>query len=122
MLVSIVTLLLALIILRRFHIPRGKKLARICACGFVLAIHWVAFYSIVGVLLIFSLDVRYRLGIALGLLCSFAYAVFALLHIRTSIVSFTVFSAYPRARRLSAKAWMSSSRIRADAAANFGRM
>lgn len=97
-------------------------LVSICACGFVLAIHWVAFYSIVGVLLIFSLDVRYRLGIALGLLCSFAYAVFVLLHIRTSIVSFTVFSAYPRARRLSAKAWMSSSRIRADAAANFGRM
>ena len=35
-------------------------------------------------ILIFSLDVRYRLGIALGLLCSFAYAVFSMLHIRTS--------------------------------------
>ncbi len=126
--VSIVTLSLALLLMRRLHLPRGKNLARICACGFVLATHWVAFYasiqasivsvgvaciattsfftallnvffnrkegswkefvisfiSIVGVLLIFSLDVRYRLGIALGLLCSFAYAVFSMLHIRTA--------------------------------------
>ncbi len=126
--VSIVTLSLALLLMRRLHLPRGKHLARICACGFVLATHWVAFYasiqasivsvgvaciattsfftallnvffnrkegswkefvisfiSIVGVLLIFSLDVRYRLGIALGLLCSFAYAVFSMLHIRTA--------------------------------------
>lgn len=44
----------------------------------------ISFISIVGVLLIFSLDVRYRLGIALGLLCSLAYAVFSLLHIRTA--------------------------------------
>lgn len=44
----------------------------------------ISFISIVGVLLIFSLDVRYRLGIALGLLCAFGYAVFSLLHIRTS--------------------------------------
>lgn len=126
--VSIVTLALALFLMRRFRIPKGKDLLRICGCGFVLAAHWVAFYSsiqasnvsvgvaciattsfftallnvffnrkeaswkefaisfisIVGVLLIFSLDVRYRLGIALGLLCSFAYAVFSMLHIRTS--------------------------------------
>lgn len=126
--VSIVTLALALLLMRRFRIPKGKDLLRICGCGFVLAAHWVAFYSsiqasnvsvgvaciattsfftallnvffnrkeaswkefaisfisIVGVLLIFSLDVRYRLGIALGLLCSFAYAVFSMLHIRTS--------------------------------------
>ena len=126
--VSIVTLSAALLLMRRLHLPRGKNLARICACGFVLATHWVAFYasiqasnvsvgvaciattsfftallnvffnrkegswkefaisfiSIVGVLLIFSLDVRYRLGIALGLLCSFAYAVFSMLHIRTA--------------------------------------
>ena len=128
MFVSIITLALALLCMRRLHLPKGKNLVRICACGFVLATHWVAFYasiqasnvsvgvaciattsfftallnvffnrkeaswkefvisfiSIVGVLLIFSLDVRYRLGIALGLLCSLAYAVFALLHIRTS--------------------------------------
>lgn len=126
--VSIVTLALVLFLMRRFRIPKGKDLLRICGCGFVLAAHWVAFYSsiqasnvsvgvaciattsfftallnvffnrkeaswkefvisfisIVGVLLIFSLDVRYRLGIALGLLCSFAYAVFSMLHIRTS--------------------------------------
>ena len=126
--ISIVTLALALLLMRRFRIPKGKDLLRICGCGFVLAAHWVAFYSsiqasnvsvgvaciattsfftallnvffnrkeaswkefaisfisIVGVLLIFSLDVRYRLGIALGLLCSFAYAVFSMLHIRTS--------------------------------------
>lgn len=127
--VSIVTLALVLLLMRRFRMPKGKDLLRICGCGFVLAAHWVAFYSsiqasnvsvgvaciattsfftallnvffnrkeaswkefaisfisIVGVLLIFSLDVRYRLGIALGLLCSFAYAVFSMLHIRTSI-------------------------------------
>lgn len=126
--VSIVTLALALLLMRRLRIPKGKDLLRICGCGFVLAAHWVAFYSsiqasnvsvgvaciattsfftallnvffnrkeaswkefaisfisIVGVLLIFSLDVRYRLGIALGLLCSFAYALFSMLHIRTS--------------------------------------
>ena len=128
MMVSIVTLTLALMVMRRFHVPERNALVRICGCGFVLAIHWVAFYasiqasnvsvgvaciattsfftallnvffnrkeaswkefaisfvSIAGALLIFSLDVRYRLGIALGLLCAFAYAVFALLHIRTA--------------------------------------
>ncbi len=129
MFVSVVTLTLALLAMRRLHLPKGKDLARICGCGCILASHWVAFYasiqasnvsvgvaciattsfftallniffnrkeaswkefvisfiSIVGVLLIFSLDVRYRLGIALGLLCSLFYAVFSLLHIRTSI-------------------------------------
>ena len=128
MAISVVTLVLALVGLRKFHIPRGGDWARIGACGFILAIHWVAFYasiqasnvsvgvaciattsfftallnvlfnrkeaswkefaisfiSIVGVMLIFSLDVRYRLGIALGLLCAFAYAVFSMLHIRTA--------------------------------------
>lgn len=126
--VSIVTLALAMLFMRKLHLPKGKNLARIFLCGFVLATHWVAFYasiqasnvsvgvaciattsfftallniffnrkeaswkefvisfiSIVGVMLIFSLDVRYRLGIGLGLLCSLAYAVFALLHIKTS--------------------------------------
>ncbi len=128
MFISIVTLALALLIMHRFHVPKGKKLLRIFACGCILATHWVAFYasiqasnvsvgvaciattsfftallnvffnrkeaswkeflisfiSIVGVMLIFSLDVRYRLGIALGLLCSLAYAVFALTHIKTA--------------------------------------
>ena len=126
--ISVVTLFLALLVVRRLHFPERKSLLRICGCGFILAIHWVAFYasiqasnvsvgvaciattsfftallnifinkeeaswkefiissiSIAGVLLIFSLDVRYRLGIALGLLCAFAYAVFSQLHIRTA--------------------------------------
>lgn len=126
--VSVVTMVLALLLMRKLHLPEWKKLLRICLCGVVLAIHWVAFYasiqasnvsvsvaciattsfftallnvffnrkeaswkefaisfiSIVGVVLIFSLDVRYRLGIALGLLCSLAYAIFALMHIKTA--------------------------------------
>lgn len=128
MAVSVLTLSGVLLVSRRLHLPRGRNFFRICGCGFILAIHWVAFYasiqssnvsvgvaciattsfftallnvffnrreaswkeflisfiSIVGVMLIFSLDVRYRLGIALGLLCAFAYAVFSLLHIRTA--------------------------------------
>ena len=128
MAVSVVSLTAVLLFMSRLHLPRGKNLYRICGCGFILAIHWVAFYasiqasnvsvgvaciattsfftallniffnrkeaswkefvisfiSIVGVMLIFSLDVRYRLGIALGLFCAFAYAVFSLLHIRTA--------------------------------------
>ncbi|MBQ6912483.1 MAG: DMT family transporter [Bacteroidales bacterium] len=128
MAVSVLSFTLVLLFLGKFHLPKGKDLLRICGCGVILAIHWVAFYasiqasnvsvgvvciattsfftallniffnrkeaswkefvisfiSIVGVLLIFSLDVRYRLGIALGLLCAFAYAVFSMLHIRTA--------------------------------------
>lgn len=128
MAVSVASLTAVLLFMSRLHLPRGKNLYRICGCGFILAIHWVAFYasiqasnvsvgvaciattsfftallniffnrkeaswkefvisfiSIVGVMLIFSLDVRYRLGIALGLFCAFAYAVFSLLHIRTA--------------------------------------
>lgn len=131
MFISVITLTLALVIMRRFHIPKGRFLVRICACGFILAIHWVTFFasiqasnvsvgvaciatssfftallnvffnrkegswkeflisfiSIVGVMLIFSLDVRYRLGIALGLLSAFGYAAFSLLHIRTAVKS-----------------------------------
>lgn len=44
----------------------------------------ISFISIAGVLLIFSLDVRYRLGIALGLLCAALYSVFAILHINVA--------------------------------------
>ena len=126
--VSVVTMVLALLLMRKLHLPTGKQLLRICLCGVILAIHWVAFYasiqasnvsvsvaciattsfftallnvffdrkeaswkefaisfiSIIGVVLIFSLDVRYRLGITLGLLCSLAYAIFALMHIKTA--------------------------------------
>lgn len=44
----------------------------------------ISFIAIAGILLIFSLDVRYRLGIALGLLSAAVYAVFALLNIRVA--------------------------------------
>lgn len=40
--------------------------------------------TISGILLIFSLDVRYRVGIAWGLLCSAIYSVFAILNINVA--------------------------------------
>jgi len=50
------------------------------------AVSWteilISFISIAGVLLIFSLDVRYRLGIALGLLSAAIYSVFAVYNVR----------------------------------------
>lgn len=44
----------------------------------------ISFITIAGVLLIFSLDVRYRLGIALGLLSAAIYSIFAILNIRVA--------------------------------------
>jgi Predicted permease, DMT superfamily len=44
----------------------------------------ISFISIAGVLLIFSLDVRYRLGIAFGLLSAAIYSVFAILNINVA--------------------------------------
>ena len=44
----------------------------------------ISFISIAGVLLVFSLDVRYRLGIAFGLLCSALYSLFSLLNINVA--------------------------------------
>lgn len=44
----------------------------------------VSFISIAGILLVFSLDVRYRLGIALGLLSAAVYSVFAILNVRVA--------------------------------------
>ena len=44
----------------------------------------ISFISIAGVLLIFSLDVRYRLGIALGLLSAALYSVFAICNINVA--------------------------------------
>ena len=41
----------------------------------------ISFISIAGVLLIFSLDVRYRLGIAFGLLSAAIYSVFAIFNV-----------------------------------------
>ena len=42
----------------------------------------ISFIAIAGILLIFSLDVRYRLGIALGLLSASVYSVFSILNVR----------------------------------------
>lgn len=44
----------------------------------------ISFIAIAGVLLIFSLDVRYRLGIALGLLSAALYSLFSLLNINVA--------------------------------------
>lgn len=44
----------------------------------------ISFIAIAGILLIFSLDVRYRLGIALGLLSAAVYSVFAILNIKVA--------------------------------------
>lgn len=44
----------------------------------------ISFISIAGVLLIFSLDVRYRLGIVLGLSCAALYSVFSILNINVA--------------------------------------
>ena len=47
----------------------------------------ISFIAIAGVLLIFSLDVRYRLGIALGLLCAALYSLFSILNINVARVT-----------------------------------
>ena len=47
----------------------------------------ISFIAIAGVLLIFSLDVRYRLGIALGLLSAALYSLFSLLNINVARVT-----------------------------------
>ena len=44
----------------------------------------ISFMAIAGVLLVFSLDVRYRLGIALGLMSAALYSLFSLLNINTA--------------------------------------
>ena len=44
----------------------------------------ISFISIAGVLLIFSLDVRYRLGIAFGLLSAAIYSVFAIFNVNVA--------------------------------------
>ena len=47
----------------------------------------ISFIAIAGILLIFSLDVRYRLGIALGLLSAALYSLFSLLNINVARVT-----------------------------------
>ena len=44
----------------------------------------ISFISIAGILLIFTLDVRYRLGIVLGLMCSAVYSLFSILNNRVA--------------------------------------
>ena len=44
----------------------------------------ISFIAISGVLLIFSLDVRYRVGIALGLLSAALYSLFSILNVNTA--------------------------------------
>lgn len=44
----------------------------------------ISFISIAGILLIFTLDVRYRLGILFGLMCSAVYALFSILNNRVA--------------------------------------
>ena len=44
----------------------------------------ISFIAIAGVLLIFSLDVRYRLGIAIGLACAALYSVFSILNVNVA--------------------------------------
>lgn len=47
----------------------------------------ISFIAIAGVLLIFSLDVRYRLGIALGLLSAALYSLFSILNINAARIT-----------------------------------
>ena len=44
----------------------------------------ISFIAIAGIMLIFSLDVRYRLGIALGLLSAAVYSLFSILNVRAA--------------------------------------
>ena len=126
--VSVVSLVAVLALMKRLHRTGWKAMAMIAGCGAILSCHWVAFYAsiqasnvsigvaciattcffttlfdplinrkkvswmevlisfiaISGVLLIFSLDVRYRLGIALGLLAAALYSVFSILNINVA--------------------------------------
>jgi len=51
---------------------------------FLLVEMLISFIAITGVLLIFSLDVRYRLGIGLGLLSAALYSLFSILNINVA--------------------------------------
>lgn len=44
----------------------------------------VSFIAIAGILLIFSIDIRYRVGIALGLLCAALYSLFSIFNINVA--------------------------------------
>lgn len=128
MIASVIVLFAVLAFMKRIHKTGWKAVIKICGCGVLLALHWVAFFAsiqasnvsigvacvatscffttlfdplvnqkkfqwknillsfiaIAGILFIFSIDVRYRLGIALGLLCAALYSLFSILNINVA--------------------------------------
>lgn len=128
MIASVIVLFAVLASMKRIHKTGWKAVIKICGCGVLLALHWVAFFAsiqasnvsigvacvatscffttlfdplvnqkkfqwknillsfiaIAGILFIFSIDVRYRLGIALGLLCAALYSLFSILNINVA--------------------------------------
>lgn len=128
MIVSVVVLFAVLAFMGKLHKTSFSALSKICGCGVLLALHWVAFFAsiqvsnvsigvacvatscffttlfdplvnrkrfqwkniwlsfiaIAGILFIFSIDVRYRLGILLGLLCAALYSLFSILNINVA--------------------------------------
>ena len=128
MIASVIVLFAVLAFMKRIHKTRWKAVMKICGCGVLLSLHWVAFFAsiqasnvsigvacvatscffttlfdplvnqkkfqwknillsfiaIAGILFIFSIDVRYRLGIALGLLCAALYSLFSILNINVA--------------------------------------
>ena len=128
MITSVIVLFAVLAFMKRIHQTGWKGVMKICGCGVLLALHWVAFFAsiqasnvsigvacvatscffttlfdplvnqkrfqwknillsfiaIAGILFIFSIDVRYRLGIALGLLCAALYSLFSILNINVA--------------------------------------
>jgi len=128
MITSVVVLATVLGFMRKIHRTAPRAVLKICGCGILLAMHWVAFFAsiqasnvsigvacvatscffttlfdpiinrkamqwknillsfiaIAGILFIFSIDVRYRLGIVLGLLCAALYSLFSILNINVA--------------------------------------
>lgn len=128
MTVSVIVLFAVLAFMKRTHKTALSAVLKICGCGILLALHWVAFFAsiqasnvsigvacvatscffttlfdplvnkkrfqwknvllsfiaIAGILFIFSIDIRYRLGIALGLLCAALYSLFSILNINVA--------------------------------------
>lgn len=128
MTVSVIVLFAVLAFMKRTHKTTLSAVLKICGCGILLALHWVAFFAsiqasnvsigvacvatscffttlfdplvnkkrfqwknvllsfiaIAGILFIFSIDIRYRLGIALGLLCAALYSLFSILNINVA--------------------------------------
>lgn len=128
MIASVIVLFAVLAFMKRVHRTSPGAVLKICGCGVLLALHWVAFFAsiqasnvsigvacvatscffttlfdplvnrkrfqwknillsfiaIAGILFIFSIDVRYRLGIALGLLCAALYSLFSILNINVA--------------------------------------